>query len=619
MNEELALKESARAAATLAPARLFLSGNEAIARGAWEAGVRFAAAYPGTPSTEILETLSRLPGVRSQWSVNEKVALECAVGASLGGARAITAMKHVGLNVASDPLMSLGLTGVNGGLVLVSADDPGMKSSQNEQDNRWYGSFAGIVMLEPSDPAECHRFALIAFDLSESYDLPVMLRTTTPVNHGKGAVDTGPRAEPAMRPVPRAPEKWVMLPAYGMARRRDQIERLSALERAGHALRLHELHEGDGPVGIVTSGVAFAYVREALPDAPVLKLGLTHPVPIEIVREFASRFEQILVVEELEPYLETMLATRGIAAIGKHVLPRAGELDPSMIQSAYRTVRDAVPSGPPRATVPRALPASPPVAAALPERPPELCPACPYRGPLRALRRSRSFVFGDIGCSTLGALLPHETIHFTLCMGASISAAAGYAKVRGEKAVALIGDSTLLHSGIPALLDAVYNRAALTLIVLDNCAIAMTGGQGHPGTGAALDGSAGKGLDYEALIRSLGVPPVTANDPDDGDLFAPAFAREMERPEPSVLIARRACVLVDRARPRVPAFVNPAMCTGCRECLDEGCPALVLYKNPREEDKVRIDRSLCIGCPDCSSVCAPGAISWLPEAPVARA
>ena len=617
-----------------------LSGNEAIGRGAWQAGVRFASAYPGTPSTEVLETLARLPGVTAQWSVNEKVALESAVGASLGGARALCSMKHVGLNVASDPLMTLGLTGVNGGLVIVSADDPGMMSSQNEQDNRRYASFAGIPCLEPSDPAECQTLARRAFDLSERYDLPVMLRTTTPINHGKGLVAPRPRMEVALREVVRDAAKWVMLPAYGRRRRLEQLERLDELANGSHELELHRIDQGHGPIAIVTAGVSYGYVKEAAPEAAVLKLALVHPLPLAALRAFALEHPALLVVEELDGFIEESMRAAGIGAFGKQLVPRTGALDVASVRAAHARACAAARSLAPRVTVAVAThekrngSSSPAISAAaasapepaleptpsscaasldVPGRPPVLCPACPYRGVMRAFRRQERFVFGDIGCYTLGALMPHEAIHFTLCMGASIAAAAGFARARpGTKALAVIGDSTFLHSGMTALLDVVYNRASITLVILDNCAIAMTGGQGHPGTGASADGEVGAGVDYEALIRALGVRRVTTVDPYDGQLFARTLDRDMATPEPTVIVARRSCVLVDRDRVNRSAFVNPAMCTGCRACLDEGCPALVLYRNHADEDRVRIDRELCVGCPDCSQVCDPGAISWFP-------
>lgn len=620
----------------------FMSGNEAVARGAWEAGLRFAAAYPGTPSTEILQVLAAQPEVISQWAVNEKVALESATGASLGGARAMAVMKHVGVNVASDPLMTLGITGVGGGLVLVSADDPGMVSSQNEQDNRNYARFAGVILLEPSDSDECRELTRRAFDLSEEWDLPVMVRTTTPINHGKGRVRLGERRDPGLRSMNREQAKWVMLPAYARRRRQEQLGRLEALLTCGETLGLHRIESGEGEIGIVTSGVTYQYVKEALPDLPVLKLGLTHPLPLPVVREFAARHPLLLVVEELDPFLEEQLRAAGYHAAGKRFLPRHGTLDANAVGTAYTRFREELGRSAPSVTLTSPLghgsrrngsshpwpltAATGPVAdhpvseessvesPDIPDRPPVLCPACPYRGVLRAFRKQERFVFGDIGCYTLGALVPHEAIHFTLCMGASVSAAAGFSKVRTEqKALAVIGDSTFLHSGISGLLDAAYNGSRLTLVILDNCAIAMTGGQGHPGTGEPLTGPSSDALDYEALIRSLGIPRVSTVDPYDGDLFGRTLARDMATDEPTVIIARRPCVLRDPQRTSTPAFVNTAMCTGCLDCLDEGCPALVQYRNPRDEVKVRIDRNLCVGCPDCSQACGPGAISWYPD------
>ena len=596
----------------------FLSGNEAIARGAWQAGLGFAAAYPGTPSTEILQTLGSWDEVRAQWSVNEKVALESVVGASLAGARSLAAMKHVGLNVAADPLMTLGLTGVNAGLLIVTADDPGMSSSQNEQDNRQYARFAGLPMLEPSDSQECLEMARAAFQLSEDHDFPVLLRTTTPINHGKGRVSVGARTDVPLRPIPRDREKWVMLPAIARRRRTDQIERLRRLEQEAASWVRCEHIGGSGRIGIVTAGVGYAYCQESLPDVPILKLGMTHPLPWHLLEQFAEAHELLLVVEELDPFLEDALRARGLPAVGKELLPREGRLDPSLIAEAFHHLEKTAAKASvslPSAVAPAPRP-SPSLESTVP-RPPVLCPACPYRGVLRALKRQQRYVIGDIGCYTLGALAPHDTIHFTLCMGASIGAASGFAKVRPEgKTLALIGDSTFLHSGMTSLLDLVYNRSSVAVVILDNCAIAMTGGQGHPGTGQTLEGEVGAGVDYEALIRALGVKRVSTVDPYEGERFARALDRDMATPGPTVLIAKRPCVLVDETRSRDAAFVSPVMCTGCRECLDEGCPALVLYQNRRGEDRVKIDPHLCIGCPDCSQVCEPGAISWFPQ-PVA--
>lgn len=567
-----------------------LSGNAAIARGAFEAGVTVATGYPGTPSTEILENLARYPGVYAQWSPNEKVALEVGVGASLAGARVLVAMKHVGVNVAADPLMTLAYTGVNGGLVLVSADDPGMHSSQNEQDNRYLARMAGIPMLEPSDSQEAKDMVGLALDLSETFDTPVMLRTTTRISHSQGLVELGARREPARRPYRKDAAKYVMIPAHARKRRLAWLERQEALRRYAEECPVNVIIEGDD-LGIVTSGVAYQYAREAFPGATVLKLGLTYPLPAELLRRFAARVRRILVVEELEPYLEEQLRALGLTVEGKTLFPRHGELDPVVVARANRYN-----AGPPEAAAQ--------AGDALPARPPVLCPGCPHRGVLYVLSRLKLTVMGDIGCYTLGVQPPLAAMDSCLCMGASIGMALGMEKAAPDMAtrtVAVIGDSTFFHSGLTGLLDIVYNRGRSTVIILDNGTTAMTGHQDHPGTGRTLLGDEAPRLDLEQVVRGLGVRRVVVVDPYDLAAVRKAVRQETAAPEPSVIIARRPCSLT--VPPGPAPRVDQAACTGCGNCLRLGCPALALV-----EKVVVIDAELCRGCGLCRQVCRTGAI-----------
>ncbi|MBC7106358.1 MAG: indolepyruvate ferredoxin oxidoreductase subunit alpha [Firmicutes bacterium] len=562
-----------------------LSGNAAIARGAFEAGVTVATGYPGTPSTEILENLARYPGVYAQWSPNEKVALEVGVGASLAGARVLVAMKHVGVNVAADPLMTLAYTGVNGGLVLVSADDPGMHSSQNEQDNRYLARMAGIPMLEPSDSQEAKDMVALALDLSETFDIPVMLRTTTRVSHSQSLVELGARREPERRPYRKDAAKYVMVPAHARKRRLAWLERQEALRRYAEECPVNVVVEG-GDLGIVTSGVAYQYALEAYPGATVLKLGLTNPLPAGLLRRFAERVRRILVVEELEPYLEEQLRALGLTVEGKTLFPRQGELDPVVVARAGAAETPAEAGN------------------ALPARPPVLCPGCPHRGVLYVLSRLRLTVMGDIGCYTLGVQPPLAAMDSCLCMGASIGMALGMEKAAPEMAgrtVAVIGDSTFFHSGLTGLLDIVYNRGRTTVIILDNGTTAMTGHQDHPGTGRTLLGEEAPKLDLEQVVRGLGVRRVAVVDPYDLAAVRRAVREETAAPEPSVIIARRPCSLTVPPGP-VPR-VDPDACTGCGNCLRLGCPALALV-----EKVAVIDAELCRGCGLCRQVCKTGAI-----------
>ena len=581
-------RERSKREAALRP--LLLSGNEAIAQGAWEAGVAVGAGYPGTPSTEILETLTRLGEVDCEWSPNEKVALEVAVGASLAGARAMATMKHVGLNVAADPLFSVAYMGVNGGLVLVSADDPGMHSSQNEQDNRLYARAARIPLLEPATPDEARRFTAAAFELSERHDTPVLLRTTTRLSHGKAQVEIAARAAPARRPYRKDVRKNVVLPAHGRVRH-DLIETRRIPQLEVEAEGWVECIEGKGDVAFITAGVPFLYVREAFPDAPVLKLGMTYPLPRASILAFAERHERVMVIEELEPWLEEQVRALGVR-VETHGLPRTGELSVPLIRAELLGERR-----PPadRAALPL-----------LPVRPPTLCPGCSHRGTFYAFNQLGAIVSGDIGCYTLGAGAPLDAVDACMNMGASIGMAHGMKKVmpadEAQRVVAVIGDSTFFHSGITGLLDVVYNHGNSTVVVLDNRTTAMTGHQGHPGSGHDLNGRPAPRLDIAAIARAVGVEDVREIDAYDLTGAARTIDDAMRSGHPSVLVARAACVLAEKVQFGPAVHVDASLCTECQACLRLGCPAIQVDESSR--GRPFIDSALCNGCSHCQQVCA---------------
>lgn len=578
---------------------LLLSGNEAIARGAWEAGVRFGSGYPGTPSSEILPALKELGGSYVEWSVNEKVALEAAAGASIAGARCLVTMKHVGLNVAADPLFTLAYTGVAGGLVIISADDPSMHSSQNEQDNRHYARAAKVPMLEPADSQEAHDFTLRAFELSERFDTPVLLRPVTRVCHSDGLVEVGERAEVDLRgDLDTNARKYVMIPAWACERRAIMADRIAGLVAFAEESDLNREEMGDRSLGIIASGVAYEYAREVFPEASFLKLGMSWPLPPERIRRFAAQVERLFVVEELDPFL-----TEQIRALGVMVEPvderfRLGELTPGR-------VREMIAGEAPPDTAPDSD---------LPPRPPGLCAGCPHRSVFAALRKLRAYVTGDIGCYTLGTLAPLEALHTCLCMGAGLSEAHGIQKVRGHEApvVAVIGDSTFTHSGITGLVNIAYNAGVSTVAILDNRTTAMTGGQVHPGVGETLSGMPGRELDFEALARAVGIDDVFVVDPYDMAATEEALRAALASPEPSVVIARRECALLARAHRPAPEL-DEARCTRCGACIRLGCPALLAFDDGGRRPRPRIDTSLCTGCTMCVQVCPVSALT-VPDA-----
>jgi indolepyruvate ferredoxin oxidoreductase alpha subunit len=583
-----------------------LSGNEAIARGAFEAGCRVACAYPGTPSTEILENTVNYKEIDSSWAPNEKVALEVAIGASFAGARALATMKHVGVNVAADPLFTLSYTGVNGGLVLVTADDPEMHSSQNEQDNRNYAKFAKVPLLEPSDSQECKDFTRLAFELSEQYDTPVLLRTTTRISHSKSIVTLGERVTGLPKPkLVRNAAKLVMLPGNARVRHPLVEERIVKLAETGATMSLNRLEMRDPAIGIITSGVCYEYVREVLPHASTLKLGMVHPLPAALIREFAAKVGKLYVVEELDPFIEEQVKAMGIAATGKEILPVCGELTPGRIRQAFASqgVGKAIPE------------LSQPAPTKLPPRPPNMCPGCPHRGVFYALNQLKAYVTGDIGCYTLGFMPPLSAMDTCVCMGASIGTATGVVKVVSEeerkKVVAVIGDSTFLHTGINGLMDMVYNNAPATVVILDNRITAMTGRQDNPASGFTLMDDPTNSIDFPLLCKSLGVKHIRVINPFDLDQTRTVLQEEMNRPEPSVIITNKPCVLVKREGvfQKGPLYaVEVEKCTSCRACLKIGCPAIEWRSSAGTKGKAWIDPLLCTGCDVCRQLCKFDAI-----------
>jgi len=573
-----------------------LTGNEAIARGAWEAGVKVAAAYPGTPSTEILETLARYPAesVHAQWSTNEKVALDVAIGASFAGRRALAAMKHVGLNVAADAFMSQAYIGVNGGLVLAVCDDPGIHSSQNEQDTRIYGALATVPVLEPSDAQEALDFTRFAFDLSETFDTPVIVRSTTRLSHTRSPVAIGDRNEPPPRGFIEKPSKNVMIPAYARPRHGAVIEREAQLKAYFAESPINRWEAGDTSFGVITAGTCYPYVREVLPDANVLKLGASWPLPDDLLRRYCESVDRIFVVEELEPVIEKEIRALGFQVEGKRFFPRTGELSPELVRAGFEQAGILLPRPQQSAWTPEPL-----------VRPPVLCAGCPHTSSFMAVRASGARVAGDIGCYTLACLDPLRGMDTTVSMGSSIGNAIGMAKAGETKpVVATIGDSTFLHAGIPGLINAVYNQANITVLLLDNHVTAMTGGQQHPGTGKTLRGEDVPQVDYEALVRSIGVKWVRKIDSYDLAAMHHALRDAINYRGVAVLIADRPCVL-DPVKIKGPPFeVVAEQCNACQACMNLGCPAITWSDQSFEgRHKVQIDQSLCIGCTLCAQVC----------------
>jgi indolepyruvate ferredoxin oxidoreductase, alpha subunit len=567
--------------------RLML-GNEAAARGAYEAGVTLAAAYPGTPSTEITENMAKYDEVYAEWSPNEKVALEVAIGGSLGGARSICSMKHVGLNVAADPLFTVSYTGVNGGLVLLVADDPGMHSSQNEQDSRHYARAAKVPMLEPSDSQECLDYVKQAFEISESFDCPVIVRLSTRIAHSQTAVETGERADYKLKDYNKDFTKYVMMPAMARRRHVEVEKRMVALQAYSETSNLNSIEWGSKKTGVITSGIAYQYAKEAFGDVSYLKIGIVYPVPDKLIAKFASEVETLYVIEELEPFFEDHIKKMGIKVTGKEVLPLMGELSTKLIQDKMLGVKQE---------------ANEPLVENIPVRPPVMCPGCPHRGIHYVLNKLKLNATGDIGCYTLGALPPTESMDTCICMGASIGTAHGMEKARGaefaQKTVAMIGDSTFIHSGITGLIDVVYNKGNSTVLILDNSITAMTGHQNNPTTGYTIKGEATKQVDLVKLANAVGVERVRVADPFDIKEFEKVVKEEIAAAEPSVIISKSPCALAKDVKFKGALKINQEKCKRCKRCLSLGCPALV-----NKGDFVEIDEALCVGCMLCTKVCS---------------
>ncbi|MDD5017963.1 MAG: indolepyruvate ferredoxin oxidoreductase subunit alpha [Eubacteriales bacterium] len=564
-------------------------GNEAFARGAYEAGVTVATAYPGTPSTEITENVAKYDEIYAEWSPNEKVALEVAIGASVAGARTLCCMKHVGLNVAADPLFTAAYTGINGGLVVIVADDPGMHSSQNEQDSRLYARGAHLPMLEPSGSMEAKEYVKLAFEMSERFDTPVLVRSNTRLSHSQGIVTLNIRRDIALKPYEKDAAKYVMMP--GMAKKRHVIleKRMNDIKEYADTLDINRAEYHDTKIGVITSGVVYNYVKEAIPDASVLNLGMIYPLPEQKIRAFAAKVGKLYIVEELEPFFEDMIKAMGIEVTGKAIFTVQGEYSVNMIAEKIGGKKAEIIN-----------------AGALPQRPPVMCPGCPHRAVYYMLKKLGIAATGDIGCYTLGAMPPLSGIDTCVCMGASIGMAMGMEKARGKdfsrKLVAVIGDSTFFHSGITGLLDMVYNGATSTVLILDNATTGMTGHQDHPATGKNLKGDIAYAIDIPALVKSLGVKHVRVVDPFDLKALEKVLREETAREELSVVIAKRPCALLDRKKISPPYTITDK-CKSCGVCLKLGCPAI-----EKTQNGMMIDETLCTGCGLCKDVCAFSAI-----------
>jgi indolepyruvate ferredoxin oxidoreductase alpha subunit len=585
-----------------------LSGNEAVAYGAWEAGVEVASGYPGTPSTEILETFAPMPDVYAEWAPNEKVAMDVAIGAAYAGRRAMTTMKHVGLNVAADALFYASMTGIEAGLLFVIADDPSMHSSQNEQDTRRYAQFARLPCLDPCDSQEAKDMVAAGLDLSERFDTPVLLRLTTRISHsGTPVILIGERASQStsLSTYPRAPSKYVMVPANSYRRHPEIEQRLAEIAKYANTIPLNRIEMGQKRLGVVTCGVAYQYGREVFPDASFLKLGMTYPLPKKMVARFAAQVERLIVLEELDPCLEEQIRLMGIECEGKSIFPLCHEMNPTIVRAAAAQagLLQGAPSEPIDLTKPE-----------LPPRPPALCPGCPHRPVFTVLSRLQVPVNGDIGCYTLGLLPPLSAIHTCGCMGASIGVAHGADKAGDdERHVAVIGDSTFFHTGMPALLNVSYNKGKTIINIMDNRITAMTGHQGNPGTGKTLQNEDTFEVDFESLVKAMGFDQVTTVDPYQYKETERAFKQALEHDEPSVIITKRPCALLPEVRRTyMPLQIDSDKCIACYTCIRTGCPAL--RKDPDHvyektgKPKSDIDPLLCTGCELCAQVCPTGAI-----------
>jgi indolepyruvate ferredoxin oxidoreductase alpha subunit len=585
-----------------APSTRPMTGNEAFARGAWEAGVKVGAAYPGTPSTEIMENLATYPAddVSAQWSTNEKVACDVAIGASFAGVRAMTSMKHVGLNVASDALMSMTYIGANGGLVLIVCDDPGIHSSQNEQDTRYYSRLAMVPTLEPSDAQEALDFTRLAFDLSERFETPVIVRSTTRLSHTRSLVEVGERLEIASKGFLENPDRNVMIPSNARTSHPRLLERERLFEEYLNQSDLIRREPGDTKVGVISLSTSYTYVKEVLPEASVLKLGCSYPLPRQAIRDFAASVDRLFVVEELEPIIENEIRAMGLAIEGKEFFSRVGEFSPELVREGFVAAGVLEPETD-----------LPDFAVTNTPRPPVLCAGCPHISTYMSLRSLDARVAGDIGCYTLAAVYPLRSIDTCVSMGSSIANAIGLAKAGGETRpiIATIGDSTMLHAGIPALIDAVYNDVNITVILLDNHITAMTGGQNHAATGKTLSGDQAHRVNFEDLVKAVGVKWVKRTDSYDLSAMLKTFREAAEYKGVSVVISDRPCVL-DPVKIRGERMeVKAENCVACQACMNLGCPA-IMWSNEWYDGhhKVKIDPESCIGCSLCAQICPTNSI-----------
>jgi indolepyruvate ferredoxin oxidoreductase alpha subunit len=566
-------------------------GNKAVARGLYEAGVRFISSYPGTPSTEITEEAAKYDEIYCEWAPNEKVALEAAHGATLGGVRAASAMKHVGLNVAADPLFTISYQGLNAGLVICVADDPGMHSSQNEQDSRHYAQAAKVPMLEPSDSAEALLFAKKAFEISEQFNTPVFLKLCTRVAHSQSVVTAGERVEPAQVPYQKDPTKVMMTKNSRDGHVRVE-QRTKDLIAWAETCDLNRAELGDTSLGIITSSTSYQYAREVFGEnASILKLGMIWPLPEKLIRDFAAKVDRLIVLEELDPFIETHCRALGLTVEGKDRFPICGEFSPNLIRHCMGMEEPTCTSLPDE----------------IPGRPPVMCAGCPHRGIFHLLKKLKCMVYGDIGCYTLGAVAPLNAMDLNVCMGASCSGLHGFNKAMGpegeKKSVGVIGDSTFIHSGITGITDVAYNMSNSTVIILDNSITGMTGHQQNPTTGKNLRGEPAGKVDLEALCRALGYEHVVVTDPYDLKTTEQVIREELAYEGPSIIISRRPCVMIKGVEHKPPISVNHDKCVGCKACMQIGCPAISVV-----DGKVQIDRTLCIGCKVCTQLCRFGAL-----------
>lgn len=567
-------------------------GNAAVARGAYEAGVSVVSSYPGTPSTEITENIVKYQDIYAEWAPNEKVAAEVAIGASIAGARSMSCMKHVGLNVMADPVFTVSYTGVNGGLVFCVADDPGMHSSQNEQDSRHYAEASKIMMLEPADSGECKEFTKMAFELSERFDTPVFIRLSTRVSHSQSLVEECEPTEYQLKPYKKNIDKYVMMPAKAIKRHIDVEARIAELKKFAETSELNKIEDNGSKIGVITAGIAYMYAKEALGDkVNYLKLGMVYPMPEKLIRDFAEKCDVVYVVEELDPIIEKHCRAIGLDVIGKEKFTLLGEYTPAMIKSVILNEGAAEYTG---------------IDEDIPVRPPVMCAGCPHRGTFYVLKKLGLVVSGDIGCYTLGAVAPLESVDTTICMGASVSAALGMAKARGKefnkKLVSVIGDSTFIHSGITGLIDIVYNKGANTVIILDNSITGMTGHQDNPTTGYTIRGEETVQVNLVTLCKAIGVKNVVVADPFDVKNFEKVVKEETERDEPSVIIAQRPCALLKKVKYTGKCVINDK-CRKCKMCMKLGCPAISF-----DGESIKIDETQCNGCGLCFNVCPFGAM-----------